>query len=83
MHCVQKTVEVLKFALKSHQNQKFHTNSFIVKILAKLMEDIDLNEPLIFEILIMRISADAANSQKFWTFKESKFHQINSIRMLF
>ena len=47
------------------------------------MEDIDLNEPLIFEILIMRISADAANSQKFWTFKESKFHQINSIRMLF
>jgi hypothetical protein len=45
------------------------------------MVNVDFNESLILEILIMWVGANAANPQVLRSLQESKFHQINSVRM--
>lgn len=83
MHCVQEAVKILELSFKTHQHQKLHTDGLIVKILAELMEEVDLSQSLVFEILVVWVSPNTANSEEFGPFEKSEFHQIDSVGMLF
>jgi hypothetical protein len=81
MHGIQKTVEILKLAFESHQHHQFHADRLVVEILIKLVKQIHLNQPFMFQILIVRVGPDAAYPQK-PSLRKLELHQIHSVGVL-
>lgn len=80
MHSVEESVKVLELSLKSNQCFYFNADIGAVKVLTELVVNVNLDQSLMFAVLIVRVASYRAGSLVFFRVK-SKLNEIYSIRI--
>ena len=82
MHCVQELVEARKFALEAGQHQDGQDYlSAVEHGLSKIVVDVDLDQPAIEGVLVVRVGADAADSVVALPLQEGELDHVDAVRV--
>lgn len=82
MHRVEKGVKGLELSLEPHQGHQFHADLCVVEVGLEGVVDVDLEQPPVFQILVVWVGADAAHPQVPRASCELELNQVHAVGVL-